>query len=105
MAALAVAIPLLQSLGFTFHPGKSQLDPTQIILFLGFVINSCDMTVRLTDEKKEKLLSLVDYVLSQKNAIIRLVASVVGKIVSSLPASLPGALYYRNLERERKMRH
>ena len=32
-------VALLLSLGFTIHPDKSVLKPTQVIIFLGFVIN------------------------------------------------------------------
>ena len=99
--ALYAAIALLKSLGFTVHPGKSQLDPQQIIIFLGFVINSCEMTVALTDEKKVKLKELVISILSKDSVVIRKVASVIGKIVSSLPGSLPGAIYYRNVEKDK----
>jgi hypothetical protein len=98
---LIAAIALLTSLGFTIHPGKSQLDPKQIIIFLGFVINSCEMTVTLTDEKKAKLIELINSILSKNSVVIRQVASVIGKIVSSLPGSLPGALYYRRLEKDK----
>ena len=48
----------LQSLGFVIHPTKSVLHPTQEIVFLGFIINTNDMTVRLTAEKKTKIVNL-----------------------------------------------
>ena len=99
--SIVAAIPLLQSLGFTIHPGKSQLEPLQILLFLGFVINSCDMTVRLTEEKKVKMVDLIDKILSKSTVKIQMVASVIGKIVSSLPGSLPGGLYYRIIENDK----
>ena len=37
-----VTVHLLQKLGFTIHQDKSILIPTQILVFLGFVINSLD---------------------------------------------------------------
>ena len=33
-------VNLLDSLGFTIHPDKSKLIPSQVLIFLGFVINS-----------------------------------------------------------------
>ena len=42
---------LLEKLGFTVHPVKSVLVPTQEIVVLGFVLNSLTMTVMLTKEK------------------------------------------------------
>ena len=38
-------IQLLNSLGFTKHPNKSVLIPTQNITYLGFTINSVNMTI------------------------------------------------------------
>ena len=99
--AMVAAISLLQSLGFTIHPEKSQLEPSQLILFLGFLINSVDMTVKLTGEKKDKLVALIDKILAKNQVVIRSVASAIGKIVSSLPASLPGGIYYRSIEKDK----
>ena len=51
-------IELLQNLGFTRHPTKSILTPTQRITFLGFVIDSVQMTLEITEEKKSKIHNL-----------------------------------------------
>ena len=99
--SLRLAIELLQNLGFTVHLEKSQLKPGTILIFLGFVIDSEKMTVTLTPEKKEKLVNLIDEVLSKCQVTIRTVASLIGKFVSSLPASLYGPLHYRVLERDK----
>ena len=45
---------MLRSLGVTIHPEKSVLKPTQNLIYLGFFINSKDMTLKLTEEKKQK---------------------------------------------------
>ena len=42
---------LLDYLGFTIHPDKTVLKPTQIITFLVFIIDSRNMCVRLTEER------------------------------------------------------
>ena len=42
--------------GFTFHDEKSQFEPSQEITYLGFVINSKELTVRLTEERGQKLI-------------------------------------------------
>ena len=96
--SLIAAIQLLQRLGFTIHVDKSQLQPKTTITFLGFVINSVSMTVTLTDEKKSKLLKLIEEVLAKNLVKIRTVASLIGNMVSSFPASLYGPLYYRTIE-------
>ena len=56
---LIETLMLLERLGFVIHPSKSVLIPVQEITFLGFLINSRSMTIRLTDEKKENLISLI----------------------------------------------
>ena len=45
---------MLRSLGFTIHPKKSVLKPTQNLIYLGFIIHYKDMTLKLTEEKKKK---------------------------------------------------
>ena len=67
-------VDLFLRLEFFIHPEKFILTPTQEITFLAY----------LSDKKKEKLKFLC--------------TQVTGKIVSSLPGSELGKLYYRNLE-------
>ena len=68
------------------------------MVFLGYVINSVEMTVSLTQEKliklKEQSLSLRE----KPQCSIRELAHVIGLIVSSFPAIKPARLYYRDLE-------
>ena len=45
---------LFEKLGFVIHPGKSILAPTHVITYLGFEINSVDMTVTLMNNEREK---------------------------------------------------
>ena len=45
--------------------------PTQKIEYLGFTMNSKDMTVTLTKEKQEKLSVLVKQIVTSKRAKIR----------------------------------
>ena len=54
----ALAVSLLESLGFTINREKSRLIPTQIITFLGFVIDSTVETLSLPQEKVVKVKSL-----------------------------------------------
>ena len=50
---------LMDSLGLVVHPHKAVLIPTQVIVFLGFLLNSITMTVSLTQEKTKELKSAV----------------------------------------------
>ena len=45
---------LLEGLGFHIHPKKSVFLPTQVI-FLGFEINTVDITISLNNAKKNKI--------------------------------------------------
>ena len=77
---------LLRNLGFTIHATKSLLNPTQRITFLGFVIDSDQMTVEITEEKKNKIHNLcVEIFQKEKNTLCTL-ASVIGNFAASFPA-------------------
>ena len=94
-------IKLLEELGFVVHSLKSVLIPSQEIEILGFVINTVSMTVELTLDKKESLSNNCKALLSTPVVLIRELAQVIGKIVSSFPGVMHGPLYYRYLERDK----
>ena len=48
-------VSLVDSLGFIVHPKKSVRKPTQEIVYLGFVLNSKEMTVTRTPECAAKI--------------------------------------------------
>ena len=54
----AMAVSLLESLGFTVNLEKSCLIPTQIIIFQGFVIDSTVEALSLPQENVVKVKSL-----------------------------------------------
>ena len=47
---------LLDNLGFTIHPEKSVCVSTQILTYLGFVLNSLNMAISLTQDKANKII-------------------------------------------------
>ncbi|XP_071145224.1 uncharacterized protein [Mytilus edulis] len=89
---------LVDSLGFTVHPKKSVFTPTKEITFLGFIINSENMTVRLTQERILNLQDLCVNALHSKEITIRSFATIIGKMVASEPGVLYAQLYYKDLE-------
>lgn len=101
MVNILDTVNLLRGLGFTIHAEKSVLIPHQKITFLGFVLNSVDMTITLTMEKKQKILNLCKYLLSADKETIRYIAKVIGNIVAFFPVVPFGKLFYRYLEREK----
>ena len=102
MHTIIQTLKILESLGFVIHPDKSNFIPCQKLLFLGFVINSKTMTVTLTHEKIMNLKDLIQQALACANSIkIRSIAQIIGHIIASLPAVQYGALYYRQLDRDK----
>ena len=94
-------VNLFTLLGFTIHPVKSVLEPTQTIQFLGFVIDSVAMTVKLPPIKTAKIKSACQKLVLNCNPTIRELAQVIGLIVSSFPAVQYAQLHYRTLESEK----
>lgn len=86
-------IPLLDSLGLTVYPEKSVVIPTQCIEFIGYLINSVDMTVRLPPRKAKEIHDLCLNLLHRDQITIRVFAQLIGKLV----AAEPGVLYAPNL--------
>ena len=79
------------SLGFMIQPEKSVLVPTQIIEFLGFILNSKLMIVKLTDRKADKIRDLcLHYCKKGKAFKVRKVSSLIGTPWHRIwPSSLP----------------
>ena len=96
--AVAEAVHLLEALGFTIHEKKSKLQPAQQAQFLGFMLNSIDMTVSMVPTKAAKVVAACKQLLSATILKVCEVASVVGQLVACFPAVTYGPLYYRALE-------
>ena len=92
---------LYGKLGFVINLKKSQIVPTQRIRILGLVIDSVKMIVTLTEEKKQKLKTLVLNLLRVNEPTIKSLAKVIGNIVFFMPAAILGPLFYRYLENDR----
>ena len=74
-------VDLFNKLGFVVHPEKSVLKPTQEIEFLGFIINSLTMSVRLSASKSTKVQTACQNLLDSKHITIRDMAHVIGLLV------------------------
>ena len=91
-------LSLVDSLGLTTHPKKSILVPTQCIEFVGFLINSVDMTVRLTERKARDIILMCKDLLSKELVSIREFAQLIGKLVASEHGAMYAPLFYKALE-------
>ena len=81
---IASTIELLQNLGFSIHSAKFILTPTQRIKFLGFVIDSVQMTLEITEEKKNKVHNFCLEIFQKEKITLRTLASVIDNFVASL---------------------
>ena len=87
--------------GFVVNPDKSVLWPTQILTYLGFILNTLDMTARPTKEKTEKIKKLITSCLLKKDFTIQSIAELVGKLVALFPGVTHAKLFYRQLDIEK----
>ena len=94
-------IRALQQLGFTIHPTKSILTPTQNIEFLGYIVDSVTMTITLPLRKKEKRKNSCQHLLQTPNPTIRTVASLIGNFVAATEAVPYARLHYHTMENEK----
>ena len=92
---------LLDDLELTPHPEKSVTVPTQVIEFVGFILNSQEMTVRLPPRKIKNIIKHCKDILKKNILTIRDFAQIIGKLVASEPGVQYAALYYKPLEIQR----
>ena len=93
-----ICAQLFDSLGFVIHPDKSNFTPSNVIEYLGFVIDSNNMVIRLTDKKKLKTKENCCNILEIEKPTIREVARLLGTLTSCLPGVKFGPLHYKALE-------
>ena len=91
---ISETVNLLDSLGFT-------MQPQQIIIFLGFVLNSQNMTIRLTNEKAKEIKELCCKYVKNREITIREFAQIVGKLVAAEPGVEYAPIYIKSLEIEK----
>ena len=95
-------VNLYDSLGFMIHPARSVFVPTQKLIFLGFLIDSVQMRVYLTNEKVAKIKAHIEIALNNDpHVAIESVAGILGLFVSSFPAVQYGPLHYCYFEMDK----
>ena len=96
-------VELLARMGFVINPEKSLFHASQTIEFLGFILNSIDMTITLSETKAAKIKDTIQLFLEQKPKTIRELCKVIGNLVACFPAVPYGKLFYRQIENEKIM--
>ena len=85
-------------MGFIINREKSVLKPTHEITFLGFVLNSVQMTVSIPKQKCDKIVASIAKLIHNPSPKIRDVARVIGLLVSCELAVPYGPLFRRSVE-------
>jgi len=98
---IKASISLLESLGFIINYRKSMLEPRRRVEFLGIIYDSKKMTLELPEEKKQRMLTLLEQFKIGKDISLRQWSSFVGSINACCPAVEYGRLYTKELERVR----
>ena len=88
-----MAMSLLESLGFIINKEKSIFKPTQVLTFLGFTINSVNMTLNLPHDKVTAIQSQCRQLLTLSSVTLRAIAQ-----ISARPAIWKAPLHYRMLQ-------
>ena len=88
---------LLKALGFEISE-KSMLYPSQSIQHLGFILSSINMTISLSQEKRDNIKTLIQNSINKKELTVREVACIVGTLIASFPAIEYGLAFHRELE-------
>lgn len=91
-------VKLLYDLGFTINPTKSVLEPTQVIEFLGFTIDSRTMRIKLTERKAIDIIEMCSKFIKKRQITIRDFAKLIGKLIASQPGVDYAPLYIKTLE-------
>ena len=69
--------------------------------YLGFVLNSIDVTISISREKHNKLCEVARGVLKSDSPSIREVAKLISMMVACFPGDEYGLLFYRHLHRDK----
>ena len=89
---------LLTSLGFLINEEKSVLEPVQEINFLGYLVNFIEMTIKPTQEKRDKVVNLINSLLDKSSFSIQEGASLIGVLNGLTKGIEYGSVYVKNLE-------
>lgn len=91
----------LESLGFDINREKSVLEPCQRIVFFGFIVDSVEFKIFLTEEKLQKIILKAKDLIERGVVVVRDLASFIGLVVNAFYAVFEAKLHYRCLERNK----
>lgn len=92
---------LFSRLGFTINLKKSVFNPSPLIDFLEFTIDTNSMLLLLSPEKVLKTEKACRHMLNLERSSPRRLAHLICLLTAAIPAVLPAPLHYRALQRAR----
>ena len=93
-------IKTLENLGFVINLEKSDLVPSQVVLFLGFVVDSKKMSFSLPDSKIQSIRLSAQTLLNQRKVSLRKLSQFIGMCNASRTAVLEAPLHYRSIQNQ-----
>ena len=85
--------------GWSLNWSKTVLEPTQTPVHLGFLFDSTNKTIAIPEDKITKLVTWVKTLLASAVTTQAVLESLVGTMVSVVPACPLAPLHYRGLQR------
>ena len=89
---------LFTDLGFRVNTEKSILTPTKQLTFLGYILDTQDMSISPTPDKKSKIRGKIEEVIAKNNLKIREIASLCGSLNDTCKGSEYGHSHVKSLE-------
>lgn len=90
-------VKFLEKLGFIINFKKSVLSPSNTCKYLGFIMDSNNMRIKLPQEKRKNLIKAVQNMLSRSCCKIQYFAKLLGSLVAACPAIEYGWAYTKVL--------
>ena len=94
-------IELLLRLGFIINYEKSNLIPSTRCKYLGFIIDSHNFTIELTEKRKQNILKKLKSFKPNKSYKIREYSQLQGLLVSAFPGVEYSMMYTKNFEMDK----
>ena len=96
--AVSTLTNLFKELGFRINEEKSVLQPCKRLTFLGYILDSTEMAIFPTEDKKAKVKSNVSKLLEENSPKIRTVASTLGLLNDVCKGCEFGPIYTKRVE-------
>ena len=95
-----ILIKTLENLGFVINLEKSNLVPSEVVLFLGFIVDSKKMSFSLPDSKIRSIRLSAQTLLNQPKVSLRNLSQFIGMCNASRTAVLEAPLHYRSIQNQ-----